>query len=98
MKIEVNSNMAIKDLKKQFHDYFEFLKIEFFSKKHSYGESSNKKSIYEATTPLKSISNKIKDLVIEFDDHTSVQAFEKKFYDTLGLNIQVFRKSDLKKS
>jgi hypothetical protein len=28
MKIEVNTNMAIKDLKKQFHDYFEFLKIE----------------------------------------------------------------------
>jgi len=93
MKIEVNTNMAIKDLKKQFHDFFEFLKIEFFSKKHGYEESSNKKNIYEANTPLKAISSQIKDLTIEFDDHTTVQAFEKKFYDVLGLNVQVFRKS-----
>lgn len=85
--------MAIKDLKKQFHDYFGFLKIEFFSKKHGYEESSNKKNIYEANTPLKTISSKIKDTVIEFDEHTTVQSFEKTFYDDLGLNMQVFRKS-----
>lgn len=93
MKIEINSNTTIMDIKKQFHSYFEYLKIEFFSKKHGYQESSAKKNIYEAQTPLKSISTKIKDAKIEFDEDTTVKDFEKKFYEDFDLNVQVFRKS-----
>lgn len=36
MKIDISPDKRIKDLKKQFHDCFPYLKIEFFDTSHAF--------------------------------------------------------------
>lgn len=93
MLIHVNSNSLVKDLKKQFHDFFPFLKIEFFNKEHSFGQSTHKSNMYFNDKKVFEINPNIKENIIIFNKDTTVFELEKKFNDDLGLNVQVFRKS-----
>jgi hypothetical protein len=92
MIINVSPNLEIRELKKQFHQNFKFLKIEFFKKSHTFEQSSHKKDLYSIDTKLSEIMNPKISEEIEFDESTSVFDFENAF-KKFGLNAQVFRKS-----
>jgi hypothetical protein len=92
MIINVSPSLEIRDLKKQFHQNFKFLKIEFFKKPHAFEQGSHKKDLYAIDTKLSDIMNSKVSEDIEFDENTSVFDFENSF-KKFGLNVQVFRKS-----
>lgn len=92
MVIEIKENMQVKDLKKQFHQYYPMLKIEFFSQGHEVSQGTSKSQMLDNETPLKDLI-KGKEGNVDFGGNISVQSFEQMFADTFNLNVQVFRKS-----
>ncbi len=92
MVIIVKNDMMIKDLKKQFHDYYPQLKLEFFRVAHDVHGGNNKANMLANETFIKDYTNS-KEGSIEFEGMISVSEFEQRFSDTFGLHVQVFRKS-----
>lgn len=84
--------MQIKDLKKQFHEYFPSLKIEFFRTGHDVDGGNSKANMLPNDTLLKDIIGQ-KEGQVEFSGDTSVAQFEQMFSELFNLNVQVFRKS-----
>lgn len=87
MKIEIHDNMMVKDLKRQFHDAFPALKLEFFS-----GTVHNRESQLDNEAMLKDFGLKQNGTLI-FDAQMKVSEFELMINEHYGLQIQVFRKS-----
>lgn len=92
MKIEIHSDMRIKDLKKQFHASFPFLKIEFFDAAHRMNESSARADMIGNEVLLSDLIPGVEGAV-EFTALTGVHAFEQLFSTQFGLHVQVFRNS-----
>ncbi|MDP2175596.1 MAG: hypothetical protein Q8K70_06755 [Bacteroidota bacterium] len=92
MIINVSPDLQVRDLKKQFHENFKFLKIECFKKSHGFEQSSHKKDIYSNDIKLSDIMNPKLSEEVVFDENTTVFEFENGF-KKFGLNVQVFRKS-----
>lgn len=93
MKIQILADMSIQDLKKQFHGFFPYLKIEFFDVPHQMSSGSSKSSMLDNGVVLKTLKQGVKEGHIEFDALASVNAFEQLFQESFGLYVQVFRKS-----
>ncbi len=88
MIIEVKTGMKIKDLKKQFNDYYPNLKIELFAP----ASEHNKSNLLDNNLDLNALIGD-KEANIEFLGNTSVGMFEQLFETQLGLSVQVFRRS-----
>jgi hypothetical protein len=93
MKLIIQSEQTIKDLKKQFHELFPYLKIEFFKEAHNVSRGSDKASMYGNDTQLSSMTDAVLEGSIEFTAATTVQSFEQMMDAQFGLHVQVFRKS-----
>ena len=94
MFIEVKPEMMLKDLKKQFHNYYPQLKIEFFNQSASAGGHNSKDQMLSNDTLISSLTGD-RQGTIEFSGETSVRQFETLFSETFQLNVQVFRKSGI---
>lgn len=92
MKIDISPDKQIKDLKKQFHACFPYLKIEFFDTAHSFSESSARAEMLGNDTLL-SEAGLSQSGTAEFNAMSSVHAFEQLFSVQFGLHVQVFRRS-----
>jgi hypothetical protein len=92
MLIEVKPDMMLKDLKKQFHNYYPQLKIEFFNQSSTEHGHNSKEQLLDNDTILHTITG-VGDGTINFTGNTSVRQFETLFAETFQLNVQVFRKS-----
>lgn len=92
MLIEINGKMQVKEIKKQFHYWFPNLKIEFFRTEHSGNEAQSKSEQLSNEFLIHDLES-VKYGDFQFESNMTVKAFEDKFKDEFGLNIQVFRKS-----
>lgn len=94
MKLNITPNTMTSDVKSEFSECFDGLKIEFFKHHHEHQEGSPKKDILDEHIPLSEINPNIAEQELEINTDMSVNAVEDKF-ESLGLHIQVFRKMNL---
>ena len=93
MKIHIDDTHTINQVKQDFMEAFELLKLEFFVAPHQSGKGSNKSELIPNNTSLQSLRTKHTsgDLVITAD--MTVAQVESAFQDMFGLYAQVFRLS-----
>lgn len=94
MKLHIDDTKTIEEIRNEFNNSFEFLKLEFFTKPHQAGEASAKTDMIDENKTLGEIRQKHNegDLIIKADMMVSEVegAFEEKF----GVHVQVFRKQN----
>jgi len=94
MKLHIDDSKTIAEIQKEFVNAFEYIKIEFFNKAHSVGETSSKKDMIDSSKKLgeiRTIHNE-GDIVITKD--MLVSDVETEFEDKFGIHVQVFRKQN----
>lgn len=91
MNIHINPSSTVKDLKADFRERFENLKLEFFYHAHEEGEGSPKKDQVPNDVQLSSLMKDEHDGDIFYTASTTISALEQLFARRFGLNVQVFR-------
>lgn len=94
MKITINKTTSSFDVRREFADSYDGLKIEFFHHTHEHEIGSPKKDMIKEDVLLVNLSSESegRDLVIE--ENMSVNQVED-IFEKLGLHIQVFRKMNI---
>ncbi len=92
-KMTISRDLTITDLKRQFFEVFNHLKIEFYGHSHKVGEGSAYSDQIDSGTELIKINPKLQKGVIEFEKEMTVKDFETLMEEKYGLHVQVFRKS-----
>lgn len=93
MKIEIKASKTIQEFKNEFHSFFPFLKVEFFSAFHRNNEASHVSNMLPFTLTLDKIESFKKEGFVCFTEETTVSHFEQFLWTEFGLSVQVFRKS-----
>jgi len=94
MKIALNSQKTISEVKQEFTKTFPFLKIEFFKKKHGSGQGSPVWEEIEPTHQLIDISGVLKEGAIDLEPADTVKDVEQRFQSQYGLPVQIFRRQN----
>lgn len=89
----VQDTQKIKDVKNLFNQKFPHLKLEFFSHGHQEGEGSNQIAYYDDDLTLKEIRENFMDDSLEIKETLKTADFEKEFYKSFGIGVQVYRKA-----
>lgn len=92
--MKITDDKKIKDVQKEFNEKFPFLKIEFYKKHHEEGEGSDADAMVDTDQTIGSVRTSREEGDLSVDGHQKVSTFEKHCYETYGLNVQVFRKSE----
>ena len=91
--IMLTPQQTLQEVKESFSAMFPQLKIEFFKQSHESGEGNFADDIItDLSQSLEQISNVDHAFTISVDEHKKVSTLENDF-STLGINLQVFRKS-----
>ncbi len=92
MNLRIEEGQTVLDLKHQFADKYEGLKIELFKKSHDDGESSDAKMRVFGTEAIENLVSVSLPVVIEIHKEMTVAEVEEAFEKQAGLHVQVFRK------
>ena len=93
MKLMIKPESRISELNKTFNNYFPYLKLEFFNSAHTGTESSPIEEMIKEDLKVQDLCEVHEISFLEFDPLTKISEIESGFRDTIGLNVQVFRKS-----
>ncbi|HEU4633097.1 MAG TPA: hypothetical protein VFS22_03885 [Flavisolibacter sp.] len=93
MELKLYAHTTIGDLKKQFSDYFPFLKLDFFMQGHKKGKGTGLKQRVHDDLHLIDVTGILKEGVYSFNPSTTVAALEQSLQNSHGLPVQVFRRS-----
>jgi hypothetical protein len=93
MEIIVNEKSSLSQVKKDFHNRFPYLKVEFFKQTQPNDDTSFLEQIINHELEIVDLKAKMPSDGIIISGMTTVKELEQKFNDVFGLNIQVFRKS-----
>lgn len=93
MQLHITPESTIAEIQKEFHRFYTFLKIEFYSEPHKAGELSREKYRIAHDKKMFEVGKKNVNAIFEWSENTTVSAFEKELFGVCGLSIQVFRKS-----
>lgn len=94
MFISTTNTETVADIQKVFHQFYPYLRINVLSKPHAAHMPSERKTILSSQTALSSIDT-FKSDTFAFNNDMIVVEFEKGVWETLGLPIQVLRKSGI---
>ena len=94
MKLIISGETTLREINKDFQKSFPYLKLEFYKIKHKVGESSHFEKKIPAHYSLYEIDSEFETSTINIQPFDTVETFEKKFQDELGLPIQVCRKTE----
>ena len=92
-KMKINKSDTIQNVQEQFANLYKGLNIIFYKKAHDAYENSEKRNELSSSLMLKEVNANFEDAEIQLDKSMSVKAVEAYFEETLGLHIQVLRKS-----
>lgn len=92
MNVTINKGQTVLDVKHQFADHYDGLKLELFKKAHDDGESSNAKMRVLGTESIESLVSVDLPVEIKINAALSVAEVEAAFEKQAGLHVQVFRK------
>ena len=93
MQLHLTADSKISEIQKEFHHYYSYLKIEFYSEPHKAGELSREKYRIAHDKKISEVGKKGINEVYEWNEETTVKEFEKNLFEICGLSVQVFRKS-----
>lgn len=95
MKLTLDSSATIAQIKKEFHESYPFLKVEFYSKSHdAYKVSPAKFIVHDETTQIKNLAKEgFTSGSLDIGGSVTVKQFESAAEELYGIHIQVLRKS-----
>jgi hypothetical protein len=93
MNITINNNTTISLIKKEFNEWFPYLKLEFFRRKHVAYQANSKNDLLNAEQTLIQFQKKHHNGEIVITENMTVAELEKQFQEIFGVSTQVFRKS-----
>lgn len=93
MKITINDQQTIAQVRESFNKLFPFLKLEFFSKRHASEQPSPLKFLIKKNVTLKECRTIHNSGEITVTPDMKVNELEQLLWDQYGLGVQVFRKS-----
>jgi hypothetical protein len=91
MELNIQNETSVKDVQKQFSNYFPFLQIEFYRTTPKEMQPAFKGGKVHADEPVKQLMKRYRPLQLKINQDTTVSELQKTFSD-IGLNIQVYRK------
>ena len=91
MELNIQNDTSVKDVQKQFSNYFPFLQIEFYRTPQKELQPALKAGKVHADEPVKQLMKPYRPLQLKINQDTTVSELQKQFSD-IGLNIQVYRK------
>ncbi|TAN21092.1 MAG: hypothetical protein EPN37_00735 [Chitinophagaceae bacterium] len=92
MILEVNDTKTIEDIRKEFSDYYPFLRIEFYDEPHKYGEASSDKHLLPHNKAINEIRKRHECGMLEIYSWHKTGTVEQEFKRLYGLNVQIFRR------
>lgn len=93
MQLHLTADTTIAEIQKEFHHFYSYLKIEFYSEPHKVGELSREKYRIAHDKKISEVGKKGANGIYEWSADTTVRYFEKGLFEMCGLSVQVFRKS-----
>ncbi|TSJ44967.1 hypothetical protein [Fluviicola chungangensis] len=93
MKITINDQQSISQIRDSFNQAFPFLKLEFFSKRHESGQASPLQFLIRKDVTLKECRTVHHSGEISITPEMKVSELEQLLWTGFGLGVQVFRKS-----
>jgi hypothetical protein len=92
MEIFLSSESTIRQINKEFSRFFPLLRLEFYKRKHSVGETSIYEQKFHERTSLKEINNDLRPAVITINPSDTVADLEQKLQRKFNLSVQVYRR------
>ena len=89
----IKDSQSLKEIQQEFSSLFPYLKVEFYSRKHSEFGGSHKRDQLHPDQLVQDIRTIHNEGDIAIDPNMTVLVFEQLFEDKFGLHVQVFRKS-----
>ncbi|MCB9037060.1 MAG: hypothetical protein H6557_10615 [Lewinellaceae bacterium] len=89
----ISDDKTFRDIQKEFNSKFPYLKLEFYSSRHSEGEGSPVQERIDPEQLLKTARKIHNEGNLQVRSNLKVSTLEQMFHDKFGLNVQVFRKS-----
>ena len=93
MYIEINDNTKFKEIQEVFSDFYPFLLIEFYTKKHIKYESSMDIDLVLTDTIVSDVKKTHVSALLEILPLNKVADVEKEFQQRFGLSAQIFWKN-----
>ncbi|WP_343631110.1 hypothetical protein [Fluviicola sp.] len=93
MKLIINDQQSIEQIRHSFNNQFPFLKLEFFSKRHESGQASSLQFLIRKDVTLKECRKVHHSGEIIITPDMRVSELEQLLWTDFGLGVQVFRKS-----
>jgi len=93
MHIEINDNTKFKEIQEVFSDFYPYLLIEFYTKKHGKYESSMDIDLVLPDISVGDVKKTHVSAVLEILPSNKVADVEKEFQQRFGLSAQVFWKN-----
>ena len=93
MKLTINDQQSIEQIRNSFNREFPFLKLEFFSKRHESGQASPLQFLIRKDVTLKECRTVHLSGEIIITPDMKVNELEQLLWTDFGLGVQVFRKS-----
>jgi hypothetical protein len=90
---QIDNKQTTASIRKEFHDHFPFLKVEFFRDPCIKRKGSARDKMILTDEPVYRLQRKKFTGKIHFTGQTTVAALEQMFKDNLEICVQVFRKS-----
>lgn len=92
MHIEINDNTSFRQIQEVFSDFYPYLKMEFYRKRHKKYESSEETDWIDPNTAIGDIKQTHVSGVLEIRPLYKVADVEKEFQQRFGLSVQILRK------
>ena len=89
----INDQKTLKEIKKEFSLKYPFLKLEFYKGKHESSKASPADTQLDENLLLKDIRENHAEGNLRIASNMKVNTLEKRFWESYGLNVQVFRRS-----
>lgn len=91
--MHINKNGTIRDLQRDFHTVYPFLKIEFYKRPHQPGEKFPQRDRLRADFPLANMASHSWKEFLDISHDRKVVEVEKELGEMSGQFVQVFRRS-----
>ncbi len=93
IQLEINPDLPISSIQKEFNTRFPFLKLEFFSPRAWAESDFSARRIIPGNKKIKETYSSVQHSHIEIDEGMKVKELETFFKDQFNIPVQVFRKS-----
>jgi len=92
MHIKINDKVSLREIQNVFSDFYAYLKIEFYSKRHKRYEDSDEINLIEPNILIGEIAHTHVPGVLEIRPLYKIADIEREFQQRFGLSVQIFRK------